>query len=413
MTQTVKIHWRRFDTLFLRLFVLMWVVLVGSHLIAFTTVTSGAAGGPGRPHELPVLPSLPPGNPFDTGSAGLGPGGPGGPGGPPPGMRDGMRPSPGDRAPDGPRDPPSPRDGNDSDDRGANRGGLSPRALWLDYALRMLVIALGAALGARWLAAPMRRLADAAGHLADGFGRGRPAPQLDERHGTHEVRAAAQVFNRMAQRLQEQFDARGLQMAALSHDLRTPLTRLRLRLEGLPAELASVSDPASADVREIDELIDATLAVLREQRDGTEAVAVDLVALVQAIADDLADQGHDVTVQADGAARVRGHPAALRRIVGNLVGNALRYGTRARLAVTATAQQVALTVDDDGPGIPPQQIELAFQPWVRLASGGTRAGHGLGLAIARDLAERDGATVTLENRAEGGLRARLVLPPMR
>lgn len=359
--------WRRFDTLFLRLFMLMWVVLVGSHLVAFLTVTGGGPAGHGPP-DWPVLPSLPPGEPFDA----SGPPGPG----PGPGKLPG--------------------------------GGLPARALWLDYGLRALVIALGAALGARWLAAPMRRLSDAAAHLADGLAHGRAPTTLDERHGTHEVRAVAQVFNDMAQRLQAQFDARGLQMAAVSHDLRTPLTRLRLRLEALAPEVA---DAAAADIREMDEMIDATLAVLREQRDGSGAVPVDLAALVQAIVDDLAEQGHDVTATGLFPARVLAHPAALRRIVANLAGNALRHGQRARIGVAPAPDGVELTIDDDGPGIPPDQIELAFQPWVRLASGGSAGGHGLGLAIARDLAGRDGAQLTLANRPGGGLRARLLLRP--
>lgn len=223
----------------------------------------------------------------------------------------------------------------------------------------------------------------------------------------------------MAQRLQEQFDARGLHMAATSHDLRTPLTRMRMRLE-------SVDDPAAqaaiADIHAMNALIDASLAVLREQRDGSAASVVDLPALLQSLVDDLAEQGAAVTLAplpggGVPAPRVRAHPAALRRIVDNLVGNALRYGGSARLSLVPAVAQVELWVDDDGPGIPPALIEQAFQPWVRLgdapgeeAPPHARGGQGLGLAISRDLAERDGGRLTLENRPGGGLRARLVLP---
>jgi protein-histidine pros-kinase len=283
---------------------------------------------------------------------------------------------------------------------------------WLDYGIRALVIALGAALGARWLAAPMKRLSRAAGTLSEGLPQGAQPPTLDERHGTQEMREAAMAFNRMARRLQEQFDLRGLHMAGVSHDLRTPLTRLRMRLEAFEGPQA---EAAVADIQEMDGLIDSSMAVLREQRDGTPPAVIDLVALVQARVDDLADAGHDVALGGMREARARAHPAALGRIVDNLLGNALRYGGRARVAIVPLGAQVELTVDDDGPGIPPEQIELAFQPWVRLgaaqAGGPTaRAGQGLGLAIARDLAERDGGSLTLANRAEGGLRARLVLP---
>lgn len=359
--------WRRFDTLFMRLFMLMWATLVASHLAAYV------AAGPGGPRSerlslerLPPLPSLPPGGPLDPG--------------PPPG------------APPGP-----PR-------------GLPAGSLGLDYAIRALVIALGAALGARWLARPTRRLSQAASELSGGLSHGRPAPRLDEHDGTREVREAAQVFNAMAARLQQQFDARSLQMAALSHDLRTPLTRLRLRLERLGEDPAGA---AAADLREIDEMIDDTLALLREQRDADPPRAVDAAALLQALADDHAEQGHDVTLEAaPPQLRVRAHPVALRRIVGNLVGNALRYGQRARIAAVDRGASVEIHVDDDGPGLPPERIAQAFEPWVRLPGAQARIdhGHGIGLAIARELAERDAGRLTLLNRPEGGLRAVLELP---
>lgn len=373
---------RRFDTLFMRLFLLMWVTLVASHFIAFTGVTQWAeppdrgAGPPGRPSfsQLPT-PSLPPGNPFAAAEA--------------------ARPGPGEGAhnADGP----------------PNGGGPLPRnALWADYLLRMVVIALGAAFGARWLSGPMRRLSDAAGDLAENLGRGpRPRP-LDENAGTGEVRQAARVFNHMASRLREQFDARGMHMAALSHDLRTPLTRLRMRIERAPEAMALA---AAADIREMDELIDTTLSVLREQQQGEAARPVDLSALLQAVCDDLTEQGQAVALALEGPLRAHAHPAALRRTVGNLLGNALRYGGGARLQLRrGEGGKAAITVDDDGPGIPEHQLELAFRPWMQLDNSQPGAGHGLGLAIARDLAERDGGTVTLENRPEGGLRAVLVLP---
>jgi signal transduction histidine kinase len=412
----VKGGWRRHDTLALRLFVLMAVTLVASHLAAFLAVVPGdgpgAAGG-SRLANLPTLTSLPPGglvpaqgpvgggpissppappppNAHGPGAAPLGappgppPDGPGGPGGPV-------------GAPGGPEGPPGPT--------GTAPPALPAGALWLDYLIRFTVIAIGAAIGARWLARPMKRLAQASTTLAQGLVDGRAPPQLDERHGTAEVRETAQVFNHMARRLAEQFDTRSLHMAAISHDLRTPLTRLRMRLELLHA------NEAIADVHEMDQMIGDALAVLREQRDDVPAEPVDLAALVQALVDDLADQGLDATAPSLPAARVRAHPAALRRVIGNLLGNALRYGQRARVHIAPAGRRVALWIDDDGPGIPPAQVEQAFRPWQRLAGAeGHPSGHGLGLAIARDLAERDGATLTLANRPEGGLRAQLDLP---
>jgi protein-histidine pros-kinase len=361
-------NWRRLDTLGLRLFVLMWVTLVASHLLAWSTVMQvfgpdapPARHGPPLP-TLPGLPGLPPGGPL----AGQAPPHP--PGGGPP--------------------------------------TLPGLLLWLDYALRGAVIALGAALGARWLSRPMRRLAQASRELTAGLARGQP-PVLDPARGTAEVREAAAVFNQMAARLQEQFDARGMHLAAVSHDLRTPLTRLRMRLEDAPPALARA---AGADIHEMSEMIDTTLEVLREQREGASAQTVDMNAMLQALADDLAEGGHAVVLDAPVPLRALARPAALRRIVGNLVGNALRYGGSARITLARDAHGVWVWVDDRGPGIPDAQLEAAFRPWVRLTGTHARSGHGLGLAIARDLAERDGGRLGLVNRPEGGLRAQLWLP---
>lgn len=362
---------KRLDTLFLRLFVLMWATLVLSHLAAWSLAAPAGAPGPDRP--LPTLPSLPPGGPFADGPPGAG--------GPPPEM----------------------------DDLAHRPSGLPAPALWLDYAVRLLLIALGAALGARWLSAPMRRLARASSALAEQLAGGAAPVPLDETRGTHEVRETAAVFNHMARRLQEQFDQRSLHMAALSHDLRTPLTRLRLRLERAPAGAAP---GALADIRELDELVDGTLAVLREQRDDLPPRPVDGAALLQALVDDQAELGHALSLRLGPAPRLRARPAALRRVLANLVGNALKHGNQVQLELrTAADGQAEILVDDDGPGIPPGELAQAFQPWVRLSGSSGLPGHGLGLAIARDLAERDGARLTLENRAEGGLRARLTLPP--
>jgi signal transduction histidine kinase len=372
---------RRFDTLFLRLFVLMWVTLVLSHVFAF--VLAGPLTLPGTSvaarlewGDRVVLPSLPPG-----------------------GLLGVPRPPPGANHPQRSEGLPQ---------QGGPPPGLPSSTLWLDYGLRALLIGLGALLGARWLAAPMRRLTQAAGELSHGLGEGRALPQLEEAHGTVEVRDAARVFNHMTQRLQEQFDQRSLHLAAVSHDLRTPLTRLRLRLEQLPPESVQA---AIGDLRDMDELIDNSLAVVREQA-GADPSLVDLGALLHALVDDCQEQGQPVTLDEPPSARVRVHPASLRRILDNLVGNALRYGTRARLmlAPVDAGAGVAVHIDDDGPGMPPEQVERAFRPWVRLPGAAGPQGHGLGLAIARDLAEREGATLSLHNREEGGLRATLVLP---
>lgn len=384
---------RRVDTLFLRLFLLMWVTLVISHLFAFSVVSPAGTGWVARlPSEgvsaMPPLPSLPPVGPLDV--RGLHDGGL-----PPPVPMADLPPGSGQPLP-----------------------GMSTLSLWLDFGLRALLIGVGAAIGARWLSAPMRRLAQASATLSQGLAEGRDPPALDEGRGTAEVRASAQAFNRMAQALKLQFEQRSLHMAAASHDLRTPLTRLRLRLEQLPPEAAQA---AAQDIRAMDELIDASLAVVREQSTGAPPARMDLGALLQSLVDDRAEQGQAVALaEPAGDApplRVQAHPASLRRILENLVDNALRYGRVARLDARLIGDGaeglVRVTVDDDGPGIAPELMPQVLRPWVRLSGGEGAAGpsgSGLGLAIAHDLAQREGGRLLLENRAEGGLRATLVLP---
>ncbi len=393
-------HWWA-DTLFKRLFVLMWVALVVSHLCAFLAVHSfvGPPGGTqrnGMPLP-PVLPALPPGALMPD----AGPGGPprGRPG-PPPGFEG--TPPPGDLAAmEGSGPPPGPP-----------AGGLPAGALWLDYGVRLLVIGLAAWLGARWLSAPMRRLAGASQALGHSLGKASDAqpatPPLDERRGTLEVRQAAQVFNAMAARLVEQFQAQGLLMAAISHDLRTPLARMRLRLEQMHAEQAAA---CISDLHEMDGLIGSVLDLVRDQHSPAALQRVDVLALVQALADDLGEQGLPVSVQGPPALALA-QPAALNRVLSNLVGNALRHAGSAEVTVSSVRGKTHVFVEDRGPGIPAGQLDDVFKPFYRLASSASAGstGSGLGLHIARDLLQRQGGQLHLSNRPGGGLRAEVVLP---
>ncbi len=386
------------DTLFKRLFVLMWVALVLSHLCALFVVHRFAAlpdRPTGEPGGLPVLSSLPPGGLIaDDRMREPGPGGP-----PPDDAFGDDRPG---------RPPPPPGDGP------GPRGGLPTEVLWLDYFVRFVVIGIAAWLGARWLSAPMRRLAEASGTLGNDLAQHKPPAPLDERHGTLEVRQTAQVFNTMAQSLRAQFDAQGLLMAAISHDLRTPLTRLRLRLEqfaGQPQAARCIED-----VQEMDALIGNVLGMMRDRHAAEARQRIDAHALLQSLADDLHEQGEPVEVQPLEAGSVPPvalvRPTALRRVIGNLLGNALRHGGSARVAVRVHAEQVHLLIEDDGPGIAEAQLEAVFQPFYRAdpsRSTGGVAGSGLGLYIARELVQAEGGQLVLANRPEGGLRATVVL----
>ena len=372
---------KRVDTLFLRIFVLVWVVLVVSHFAAFGIVTQRWWPGIDAAGDWPTMPSLPP----------------------TPGLlepRDGPPPdAPREPGRGGDRGPPGPRPGGPP--------ALPTHLLVLDYAVRLLVIAAAAWLAARWLAAPMQRLATASRALVPALHGDAAPPRLDEGHGPAEVRDAAQVFNQMAAELHAQFKARGLLMASISHDLRTPLTRLRLRLEALPDD--APARRGIDDIHEMDALIDGALQVFRSVDSDEPAQRIDVFALVQALVDDLAELGQAVSVGGE-AAVVAAQPLALQRIVSNLIGNALRYGQRAEVGVMRADGVVRVLVDDQGPGIPEDQLEAVFQPFRRLDPARQRGGAGLGLYIARDLAQRQGGSLTLANRAQGGLRAQLQLP---
>jgi protein-histidine pros-kinase len=178
---------------------------------------------------------------------------------------------------------------------------------------------------------------------------------------------------------------------------------------------ASENDPLAmrsiADIHEMDDLIESALEVFRGPGHEEAPQVTDVLALVQSLTDDLADLGQPVTVLGLPAlARVR--PVALRRVVSNLVNNALRYGVRAEVLVSTHGSDVEIIVDDFGPGIPEAQLDAVMQPFFRLEHSRNRltGGNGLGLYIARDLITRQGGTLTLANRTEGGLRAKITLP---
>lgn len=400
----VKRWWS--DTLFKRLFLLMWVALVASHLCAFFTVRyfHGFDRGPGPQGSLPVLPSLPPG--------GLTPHSPPpplrGPADRPPLPPDFSRPSP-----DGPAGFADPR-GPGGPARMPDSEGLPLNALWLDYFVRLVVIGIAAWGGARWLSSPMRKLARASAALGRSIKQRQPSPQLDEHAGTLEVRQTAQVFNTMAHQLHTQFDAQGLLMAAISHDLRTPLTRLRMRLEQMLNDDPQVQR-CIVDVREMNQLIGSVLGMLRDQHATEARERIDARALVQSLADDLAEQGQPVTVQESDPTVppiVLARPMALQRVLGNLVGNAVRHGGSARISMRVRDSEFVISIDDDGPGIAPHQLEAVFQPFYRAdaSRGSGTPGSGLGLYIARDLIEREGGRIALANRPGGGLCATIALP---
>ena len=252
---------------------------------------------------------------------------------------------------------------------------------------------------------PLALLAD----RVEAFGRGAPSVTLPET-GPREVRRLTAAFNRMQDRLARFIADRTRMLAAIGHDLRTPITSLKIRTELLDDEEARTKMMATLD--EMQRMTEATLAFAREDADAEPLRSVDLNALVESLCDDLAAMGKDVTFTGEDRLPYPCRPTALRRAVGNLVENAVRYGDRARVTLQATPDGPLVTIDDDGPGIPAGQIEEVYKPFVRLETSRSRetGGAGLGLSIARSIVLAHGGELTLSNRKEGGLHVEIRLP---
>lgn len=283
---------------------------------------------------------------------------------------------------------------------------LSPATLGL-LAAQITVLALCGAAAVRLATRPLRRLADAAERL----GADPDAAPLDEA-GPRELASAARAFNTMQARIQAHLRERSQILAAITHDLQTPLTRMRLRSELLAD--AQARDKLLADIDEMHGLVAEGLNYAASAHAAEEAAqAVDLLALLDGLVCDAQDAGHAVRLDAPPAlAPLRTRPRALRRIVGNLLDNAVKFAGAAELVVTPGDGRLLIAVLDRGPGIPAAQLQAVLQPFVRLEASRNRAGGGtgLGLAIAQRLAQALGATLELRPREGGGLEARLSLP---
>lgn len=229
--------------------------------------------------------------------------------------------------------------------------------------------------------------------------------------GPREVAGAARAFNRMQRALRALVQTRAQALAGVSHDLRLPITRVRLRLEQLPEGV--VRDAIERDLAEMETLIDDTLAFLRAGDSSEAASPTRLDALVESVADDIAALGADIEVTGSVARPVTLRPTITRRCLANLMDNARRYGSGPiKVTLSASDAEARVDIDDSGPGMPEAELEHVFEPYVRLESSRARhtGGSGLGLAIARAIARAQGGDITLSTRPEGGLRASLVLP---
>ncbi|MBV8507501.1 MAG: HAMP domain-containing protein [Alphaproteobacteria bacterium] len=250
----------------------------------------------------------------------------------------------------------------------------------------------------------LRRLAEA----ADSFGKGRPVPSFKV-EGAVEIRRAAIAFMTMRDRLQRQVRQRTQMLAGVSHDLRTPLTRMKLALEILGND--PVVAELKSDVAEMEHMVHGYLDFVRGE--GTEAsVETDISLLIEDLAADLRREGTPLTVTPPPEFVMPVRPNALRRCLGNLIGNARRHASQVWLTGIVVADGIDILVDDDGPGIPPANRARVFRPFVRLDASRNplTGGVGLGLTIARDVARSHGGDIRLETSPQGGLRARVHLP---
>ncbi|MBP8255783.1 MAG: HAMP domain-containing protein [Opitutaceae bacterium] len=284
-------------------------------------------------------------------------------------------------------------------------GAQPPVHYYVFLGLTALVLSLVSVLVARRVARPLQRLAE----TAERIGRGEDAGPVPE-EGTDDIRRTAAAFNRMQMRIRRFVEDRTRMMAAISHDLRTPITTMRLRVEFI--EDTEAREKLIATLDEMKAMTESALAFAREEATLEPTRTVDMVALVESLCQDLADIGWSVTFVDGERVTWRLRPDAVRRALRNLIENAVRYGDRAQVRLVTTPEGLDVVVEDEGPGIPREQQERVFAPFVRLETSRNRTtgGAGLGLAIARTIARSHGGEIIVVNRQEGGLCAILRLP---
>ena len=278
-----------------------------------------------------------------------------------------------------------------------------PWNLLINLGLMLVAVVLLVAMAARSTVRPLTELARAAHGLSRDL-RSPPVPET----GPTEVREAAQAFNAMQSRIRNGIEERERFLAAVSHDLKTPLTRMRLRTEMMAD--TQLRTQLQSDTDDMLQLLDGTLDFLRGKAVEETLQRVDLVALVESLVEDYQGLG-TVTLQAPDALQWSCRPKALKRALTNLVDNALKYGGQAHVVLAGGSPGVEVLVQDSGPGLPEDELQKVFEPFYRVEYSRSRdtGGAGLGLAIVRQIAQSHGGDVELSNRVEGGLQARLYL----
>ncbi|MEQ1580929.1 MAG: ATP-binding protein [Steroidobacteraceae bacterium] len=279
-----------------------------------------------------------------------------------------------------------------------------PQQIFIELSLLTIVLALVLYFMTRSITRPLSDLARA----AETVGRGGRHVPLQER-GAREVRNATRAFNSMQERLQRYLDSRTRVLAAMSHDLRTPLTRLRLRAESIDNQ--DLRNRFTADLDEMNQMVRGALGLFRDLNDDEAVEPVDVDALLRQLQAEFAETGGEILLEGTAGLPVLARPNALKRCLANLLHNAIKYGVRAHVAAN-DGSAVTIRVRDEGPGIPAEYLEQVFEPFVRVESSRNRdtGGTGLGLCIARDVVQSHGGSVALKNLPEGGLEVTLTLP---
>jgi len=280
-----------------------------------------------------------------------------------------------------------------------------PYRVLLSIALLLAAVIAVSLVAVRWATRPLKTLADAADELGKNINR----PPLAET-GPTEVASAARAFNTMQSRLASYLRERTQVLAAMSHDLKTPITRLRLRAELL--EDADLRAKFGGDLQEMETMVLSALDFLRGMDNGEPVQPVDVNAMLESLQADLRETGGTVTISGTAAGSYPGRPQALKRCLANVLENAIKYGKSARVIVDDNSERLQVSILDEGPGLPPDQFEKVFEPFYRVEASRNRdtGGTGLGLAIAKNVVELHGGRIALGNRAEGGLEAVVTLP---
>lgn len=258
---------------------------------------------------------------------------------------------------------------------------------------------------------PFQQLAQAAERVGKQPEVASPLPE----EGCKEIREAAQSFNRMQTRIQRNIEERNRMLAAMAHDLRTPLTRVQLRMEEVEPE--ALRNKLTEGIKEIRSIAEQSLELAGSLKISEKPVPLDIFAFMQSRVDDFAEMGHPVSIKdcqegGSAALAVLASPLSLKRCVDNIMRNAVAYAGSADVCVSSSHDQVIIDICDNGPGIPEEHLERIFEPYFRLETSRNResGGSGLGLSIARNMILLNNGTLAFKNRPEGGLRVRIVLP---